>query len=323
MFCVVQCVVAVVDWVYYGRWISPTWNIFVYNTTQGGDELYGVEPISYYVKNMLLNFNFVAVLGALGVPTLLCSGYPLKNYLTLIGPMILWLAVVVPRPHKEERFLYPIYPFLCASAALTLDAIVNAGMRVGGMVVGGGVMTPTRKARLTFWLGAMVIASSAVVSSCRIAALGWYYGAPLDLYKDFYDVASASGGAGGVCTAGEWYRFPSSYFVPRDFRLEYLRSSFGGQLPAFSTNFTSTDIPFNDENREELSRYTDLDTCRYFIDLIEDDSDAWQYVQGNDNWKKVQSYNFLNVKGTTFVNRILYLPWGKRTFAKYTLFEKL
>ena len=54
----IQGVIMTIDYYYYGRIVSPIWNIFVYNATAGGDELYGVEPLSYYIKNLLLNFNF-------------------------------------------------------------------------------------------------------------------------------------------------------------------------------------------------------------------------------------------------------------------------
>eukprot|EP00531_Pseudo-nitzschia_arenysensis_P005771 CAMPEP_0116129956 /NCGR_PEP_ID=MMETSP0329-20121206/8200_1 /TAXON_ID=697910 /ORGANISM="Pseudo-nitzschia arenysensis, Strain B593" /LENGTH=78 /DNA_ID=CAMNT_0003624257 /DNA_START=232 /DNA_END=465 /DNA_ORIENTATION=- len=64
---VVQGLVMLVDYHFYGRLVSPSLNILVYNTQAGGDELYGVEPLSYYIKNLLLNFNYVAIAGAIGV----------------------------------------------------------------------------------------------------------------------------------------------------------------------------------------------------------------------------------------------------------------
>lgn len=37
--------------------------------------------------------------------------------------MMLWLVVYSMQPHKEERFMYPIYPLICASAAHTIKLI--------------------------------------------------------------------------------------------------------------------------------------------------------------------------------------------------------
>ena len=36
--------------------------------------------------------------------------------------LFLWLAVFVLQPHKEERFLYPVYPLVALAAACAVDA---------------------------------------------------------------------------------------------------------------------------------------------------------------------------------------------------------
>ena len=37
--------------------------------------------------------------------------------------LVLWLAIFFLQPHKEERFLFPVYPILAVLAAVTLDSI--------------------------------------------------------------------------------------------------------------------------------------------------------------------------------------------------------
>ena len=37
--------------------------------------------------------------------------------------LFLWLAVFVLQPHKEERFLYPVYPLVALAAACAVDAL--------------------------------------------------------------------------------------------------------------------------------------------------------------------------------------------------------
>ena len=37
--------------------------------------------------------------------------------------MYLWLSVFWMQPHKEERFLFPVYPLICLAAALSVDTI--------------------------------------------------------------------------------------------------------------------------------------------------------------------------------------------------------
>ena len=63
-----------------------------------------------------------------------------------------------------------------------------------------------------------------------------------------------------VCVGKEWYRFPSSFYLPSEkWKLRFLRSEFKGQLPKeYSDGRNGTwAIPehMNDMNREEPSRY--------------------------------------------------------------------
>ncbi|KAF1793371.1 Succinate dehydrogenase/fumarate reductase flavoprotein, catalytic domain [Phytophthora cactorum] len=49
------------------RWVLPAWNIVVYNvlSNETDSTLYGTEPLSYYLLNLALNFNVVALLADL------------------------------------------------------------------------------------------------------------------------------------------------------------------------------------------------------------------------------------------------------------------
>ena len=100
----------------------PTWNILLYNAIGGrGDELYGIEPMSYYVRNLALNMNISWPLAA-AAPILLLreSLYSMgnislktKNTAVIFLPVITWLSVLFSRPHKVSRvshnFLFMSY----------------------------------------------------------------------------------------------------------------------------------------------------------------------------------------------------------------------
>ena len=64
-----------------------------------------------------------------------------------------------------------------------------------------------------------------------------------------------------VCLGKEWYRYPSSFFLPaKKWNVKFLQSEFKGQLPQpFLTDHelaTAIERPnFNDLNLEEVSRY--------------------------------------------------------------------
>ena len=93
------------------------WNFVKYNVAGGGESArYGVEPWSFYLRNGALNFTlalplalaypFVALLQGVGVAGRRLDG----RVATAVAPLVLWLAALSALPHKEERFLYVVYP---------------------------------------------------------------------------------------------------------------------------------------------------------------------------------------------------------------------
>lgn len=136
-----QIPVFLVDSYLYGRPTLAWFNIIYYNLISpiGGPELYGTEPASFYIANLLLNFNILVPLALLSLPGLLItlqydkrrlgrhqrdaqpgesSAYALLAL--RLAPFYLWLVVFTLQPHKEERFMYPAYPLLCMNAAVGL-----------------------------------------------------------------------------------------------------------------------------------------------------------------------------------------------------------
>lgn len=136
-----QIPIFLVDSYLYGRSTLAFFNIIYYNLISplGGPELYGTEPASYYLANLLLNFNVLLPLSLLSLPGLLITlQYDKKRlgrhqrdakpdessaYTLLavrLAPWYLWLVVFTLQAHKEERFMYPAYPLLCMNAAVGL-----------------------------------------------------------------------------------------------------------------------------------------------------------------------------------------------------------
>lgn len=378
---VIQSVVTAVDYHYYGRLVSPTWNIFVYNAQAGGDELYGVEPLSYYVKNLLLNFNFASTLGLASLPVLLLTGavkrwlHPKENTgsagvsggigssasgmeIMVLLPMYIWMAVVFPRPHKEERFLFPIYPILCFGSAITLREVFSLLIGVVSLVRfnnasygkgRNGEWDKTRQ-KSTILMGLVLLSPCALISISRSVALSRYYSAPLRVYHKLFlhaTAASPSGKVTYVCTAGEWYRFPSSFFLPPNHQLGFLKSSFTGQLPQpFTSHGSKMESlaeqggKFNDMNREEMDRYIDIEQCTYVVELVPLDleinittgdnmPEGLQYMNSSassgGSWTKIASHNYLDADSTPLLHRILYIPFGrdgKVTYKSYNLYAR-
>lgn len=149
-----------IDTQFYGKLTIAPLNIVTYNIlTNHGPDLYGklgaffmldakfhpvchlyqgTEPWTYYLFNGILNFNVAFILALLVYPALLLvhllipsssggsgqdsSTGPLfiPKWLALSG-LFLWLGVFWAQPHKEERFLFPVYPLIALAAAVTMD----------------------------------------------------------------------------------------------------------------------------------------------------------------------------------------------------------
>ena len=159
---------------YYGKPVLASLNIVLYNVfTPHGPDLYGTEPAQFYLMNGFLNFNFVFLLALVALPVLLAtkfllrgeiashtSGFYLSETLSQ-APLCLWLLVFWTRPHKEERFLFPVYPLICLSGAMVIDAVQKVAY----------YLLVTKKARHylqhTNWLGLACVTVTSLLSVCR------------------------------------------------------------------------------------------------------------------------------------------------------------
>ncbi len=226
-----------VDSYFYGRVVLAPLNIVLYNVLNSGagPELYGVEPFSFYVKNMLLNLNVCLPLAILVLPLtwLLCirprnvaksmSDFDRQVALTYLLGVMAWLGVLGTRPHKEERFMYPIYPLVIVLAAVALDhlrSLVMSSKKSGSLAL------------LANTLIYAVILAHLVLSASRFAALHVNYSGQASIFAQLNEPSVKQGslashlwhsdtlrneddlGTINVCMGKEWYRFPSSYWLP-------------------------------------------------------------------------------------------------------------
>lgn len=346
MTVVIQAAVLWIDYQHYQKWVSPNWNILMYNTKAGGDELYGVEPWTYYIKNLLLNFNYV-IMGVTGALPLFVlqnrQDVETKPLLILLLPMYLWLLVVAPRPHKEERFLFPIYPCICLGAAMSTVTIVDgllswwhgdddsqapAPAQAQAQPQAQPPQTKQRRAHVLLMIQLLLWTPAAILSMSRGLALSKYYTAPLIVYSKLAsdkDVVDAT-----VCTCGEWYRFPSSFYLPSTIdSFGFVQSSFEGQLPQLFTDKGSglgSYNQFNDKNLPEPESYVSLDDCDYLIDLWTSDCRENDFI-----WKPIAQDSFLDAERTNTLHRTLYLPFlheqaemqGGVEYVDYVLYKRV
>ena len=359
----VQAVVTWIDMIHYGSITFPTLNIFVYNAGQSNDTLYGVEPLSYYIKNLLLNCNIASILGCLAIPVYLLlttsttsttkeselvqpRHFSTPRYdakvTTILLSLPIWFLITLPRPHKEERFMYPIYPVLMFGAVITMDVLWSHVLRLVmppfhrpprvPPAMSSSSSSPPNPSRDHWkrWYHWKIV--GCIVTCLPIVLLSWsrtyalykYYHAPIDVYQHLSTVLSQSTAAANeehlVCTCGEWYRYMSSFYLPEGGAVQipigFVPSSFRGQLPQpFSSHGSRPESlehlqPFNDRNAEETDRYVkDLRQCQYLID-VSDSNDCRSQWDAATNVIPVYAVPFLDAdRTTTWYHRIWYIPY--------------
>lgn len=260
-----------VDYAFFQKLVLVPWNIVAYNIFGGqgrGPEIFGTEPWTFYIRNLLLNFNIWFPLAVLSGPLLLLQGtfrshttsvQTLLRSITLVAPFYMWLGIFTVQPHKEERFMYPAYPFLALAAALSFHLILSYIGTSNPKEVMGRVPTKLKFAGI---MAVVLVAFNA--GGLRSLGMVTAYNAPLKVFEPLQDADIAQAGS-SVCFGKEWYRFPSSYFLPHNMRAKFIRSEFGGLLPGEFPDGAdylarlegASQIPsgMNDRNEEDPSKY--------------------------------------------------------------------
>ncbi|ROL48756.1 Alpha-1,2-mannosyltransferase ALG9 [Anabarilius grahami] len=331
--------VVVIDSYYYGKLVIAPLNIILYNVfTPHGPDLYGTEPWHYYFVNGFLNFNIVFVLALFSLPLTalmeaLLQRFNVHNlgrpYWLTLSPMYLWMLVFFTRPHKEERFLFPIYPLICLCGAVALSSLqkcyhfIFQRYRLEHYTISSN------------WLALGSVLLFGVLSLSRSVALFRGYHAPLDLYPEFHRIAKdpaihtvPEGRLVNVCVGKEWYRFPSSFLLPNNWHLQFIQSEFRGQLPKpYAMGPDATWIlpsEMNDQNLEETSRYVELKQCHYLVDLATETEAPRepQYATNKEEWSIIADKPFLDPTRQVFMSsrflRAFFIPFLSEQYTTYS-----
>ncbi|KAJ2253836.1 hypothetical protein GGI13_002482 [Coemansia sp. RSA 455] len=300
---------AAIDSWYYGSWVLAGWNQIAYNVLgRGGDStLYGTEPWYFYVKNGLLNANIVVVLAIVCLPLWTVSWLALRlagrrgdadhwRLLFRVLPFYVTLGVFSLQPHKEERFLSIVYPHMCFNAAVSLSLL--------------------RPLYSSPRLGYLVLCVAGIVGALRMAALVQYYAAPTHAFRQ---LPAAYMSERVVCMGSDWYRFPSSFWLPHNYRLQFVESAFDGHLPGdFTPSWISGSTrastamrrdDFNSMNRWEPAHATLSNMTTEVCDYIVDVEYPERSLPMEGAWKTVaQCVPILDTEHTPLLARVVYIP---------------
>lgn len=330
-------IIITIDSFFYKRLVLIPLNIVLYNVFGGegeGPEIFGVEPFSYYVLNLLLNFNIIGILGFLGVLLTFTTN---KNGLVINGPLIIWCLIFGSQPHKEERFLYPIYGLILVNAAITINLLLSHIQKGLQLIFSnkGLIKTILHIGRLA------LILTTFIISILRIINLVENYDAPLTVSKSLFSINNKDGNNKpndlvNVCIGREWYHFPNSFFLPENHRLRFVKSGFDGLLPGDfqegKSMFELTSfIPKEMNNKNEFveSMVIPFSECHYYIDnsgktngiepdLIDSSSSSSIPSSLQPNWDIIHCHKLINPDGNHGgIGRLLYVPPIIRDFIPY------
>lgn len=323
-----QALQASADTFFYHKVVIMPWRIVMYNIFSGsgrGPNIFGTEPWHFYLRNLSLNFNVWFLLAIVAAP-LIETDYRLRDRTSLqqnhirslvfVSPFYLWLFIFSVQPHKEERFMYPVYPFLCCNCAIALHILLSyLGTSDRRKILGKippGVKFAGISMFVLFTVGASILRTIGIVTA---------YQAPLRVYTPLQH-PKYSNSEDTVCLGKEWYRFPSSYFLPDSMRARFVKSAFNGLLPG---QFNEAKLGFglfpgtwleppgmNDQNIEDPGKYIDIDHCTFLVDSYF--SEAQQsslepaYVLDKATWETLECRSFLDTSRTGLLGRVFWIP---------------
>ena len=341
---VVRCLIVLavqvsIDAFFYYKVVFVPLRIVLYNVFSGGSrgpDIFGTEAWHFYLRNLLLNFNLFFLLALASFPFLIIQSLFFSHQTTrqtilrtvsLLTPFYLWLGIFTLQPHKEERFMYPAYPFLALNAAISLHMLLTwLGTSNPRSLIG---LIPGRVKFGVILLSLMITVN---ISLLRTLGTVTAYQAPLQIYTHLPTAtdSSAPSVTTNVCIAKDWYRYPSSFHLPHNnYRIKFIPSSFHGLLPgAFAEIspaarfglFPGTHLVpagMNNQNQEDLGKYlpNGVSGCDYLVDTHFEPTDEEKaneeepdYILDTKTWEKVACEPFLDASRSGVVGRVLWVP---------------
>ncbi|QIW95535.1 hypothetical protein AMS68_001053 [Peltaster fructicola] len=330
-----------IDAVFYRKVTIVPLNIVLYNVfSSRGPDLYGTEPWHFYVRNLALNFHVWLPLALLALPFLLVQMASDKSWtkrtraFVFLSPFYLWLTIFTLQAHKEERFMYPAYPFLAFNAAYSFNIILSVLGNNSASLSVSRIPVMLRLSAILFFLAAAL-----ALSVLRTLGTWTAFSAPLTIYQPLHRLSVG----GSVCLGKEWYRFPSHYLLPNGFKAKFVRSEFHGLLPGEFAPATGTNGSYavtwlepdgmNDENIEDPGKYVDLQDCDFLVDSFLPSTKATNqepvYLKDEVQWSRLRCAPFLDALTTSTIPRLIWTPdlpflpkALRRVYGEYCLLQR-
>lgn len=339
-----------IDAFFYKKAVVVPFNIVRYNlfSSSGGPNIYGTEPADFYLRNLGLNFHVWFLLAFFSMPIMItqamsgAKGATKTSYIrgfVFLLPFYLWLMIFTAQPHKEERFMYPLYPALALNAAMTFHILLA---NFGSTDPEDSISNIPVQLRL-FVVLVFVVAGLAL-SAFRTMGTITAFSAPLSVYSPLHQPNVTQTGD-ALCLGKEWYRFPSHYLLPEGLHAKFIKSEFSGLLPgefhpaapgagfgAYPGTYLEP-AGMNDQNKEDLGKYTDIKHCTFLVDSHMPSTEITalepNYIADMEHWERIRCLHFMDTAASGNLGRLGWLPdWDiipakyKRVYGEYCLLKR-
>ena len=329
---VVRCIAILglqvsMDSFFYRKLAVVPWNLVAYNVFGGkdkGPEIFGTEPWDFYVRNLLLNFNLWFVLAVAVAPLLLVQALFMKQSttkqtvlrtVTFSAPFYMWFAIFTLQPHKEERFMFPAYPFLALNAAISSHMLLSWFGSSDLKTLVGRVPV---QIKLSIVLPVVLLSIN--IGLLRILGTVTSYRAPLKIFEALQEPNVTKPPGDTVCFGKDWYRFPTSFLLPDGVHAKFVKSEFdgllpgefneGGELGLFQGTWM-TPSGMNDRNQEDTGKYTDIKHCAFLVDSSFPSTQPTKLEPAyalEDDWESIICEHFLDNASTGLFARTVWIP---------------
>ncbi|KAL6948485.1 hypothetical protein ACO0QE_000951 [Hanseniaspora vineae] len=320
---VIVAYITFVDSIFYGKFSPVFFNIVAYNvfnaTEESGPNIFGVEPWYYYLQNLVLNFPLVTLLGLLLSFTIFYRFQFFKKCWPVYLQIVIWIGIFNNQPHKEERFLYPIYGLLTFVAAASFVSL-SSGTNASSKNKSKKSQSLPKQKKLGCIVKMLLVFALAGQALLRISSLVINYTGPLSVYEHLNKLPQNTDSESivNVCVGREWYHYPSSFFLPDNYRLKFVSSGFDGLLPGDFQEDVETWVSgirivpegMNNMNLYDEGKVVGIQECDYLIDV-----DLSSYDTGkdaiNDSTKGQQLYcsSIIDVEHSKLLGRAFTMPF--------------
>lgn len=255
------------------------------------------------------------------------------RYLSL-APLYIWLLVFFPQPHKEERFLFPIYPMVTLCGAITVDVFQRLFFRMKSLIAKSTIAAGSHYLDHTMFIAISAMVLSTLFNLSRVFSLYRNYHASMDIFMELNSFSISQEYRDdriyNVCIGKDWHRYPGSFFLPpKNFRLRLLKSEFRGMLPVYyADGENATQVLhsyFNDKNKEDERTYFNYNNCDFLIYFDEGKYTDLEpnYSKFTKDWTIYKTLPFLIQENSHKLLRAFYIPFLTDSYTTYGDFNLL